>query len=384
LSAAIAPAPAHATAGFPGAGYMPQLDTLRAFAVTLVIVSHWLPKSAAAQALPLGMIGVTLFFVLSGFLITGILLAERRAAGDDGHARRGVLWRFYARRTLRIFPVYYLLLLVLWIAGSPQFRADFGWYAGYASNVLMWREQAWLPPAPHLWTLAVEEQFYLTWPLLMLYVPRAHLGKLLAATLVLGPVSRIAFTLAGDGSNAAADFAEVLTPSCLDAFGLGALLAAHRGGWVRFPGFERGPAWLLLAAAAACVWWLRESYSLVSVLFRSGVSVLALGLIALFSAGVRGPWQALAELAPLRYFGRISYGVYLFHFSTPALYAWLSLPAFAHPAARFLAHLALLLALAALSWHAFERPILALKRRFGARRVAAPADAGATRAADAA
>jgi peptidoglycan/LPS O-acetylase OafA/YrhL len=355
--------------------YMPQLDTLRAFAVGMVIVAHWLPGSAVAQALPLGVIGVTLFFVLSGFLITGLLLDERRHVGDAGHARRGALGRFYARRTLRIFPVYYLTLLVLFIADSPGFREQIGWYAGYVANVLMWREQAWLPPAPHLWTLSVEEQFYLSWPLLMLYVRRPWIGPLLLATIACGPLARLAFTLAGDGSQAAADFAEVLTPSCLDTFGLGALLAAHRGGWLHFAGFRRGPALACLAAAAGLVWWLRDSYALVSVLFRTGVSVLALGLIAAASAGIRGPLRRFAEFAPLRYLGRISYGLYLFHFSTPALYAWMGLPEPAGAAQRFAAHLALLVVLAAVSWHAFERPILGLKRRFAAH---APARAEAS------
>ena len=183
---------------------MPQLDTLRAVAVLMVIVAHWMGEYRTVHALPLGMVGVTLFFVLSGFLITQILLREREA-GDSGDEKKRALGRFYIRRTLRIFPVYYLFLLLLYLSGVPEFREDALWYVFYSVNILAYDHQSWVGPATHLWTLAVEEQFYLVWPLLILFTPRQHLWKVIAAAVLCGPISRGVLFYLGNGTETAAE-----------------------------------------------------------------------------------------------------------------------------------------------------------------------------------
>jgi peptidoglycan/LPS O-acetylase OafA/YrhL len=316
-----------------------------------------------ARALPLGMIGVTVFFVLSGFLITLLLLRERAAAGDASRGR--LLASFYARRTLRIFPVYYLVLALLWVAAVPDYREDIGWYLGYASNVLFFRDMHWVGPAPHLWTLAVEEQFYLLWPLLMLWTPRRWLPGVIALAIVAGPAARYAWLSSTGLSPVAVDFVHVLMPTCMDCFGLGAALAWWR---VRAkppsPGL-RVAGWMAVAiAAGAAVAWGTSFAMDACVFHRLAVSVVALGLVAGASRGMRGPLGALLGNRAVRYVGKVSYGIYLFHLFVPELYAWAGLPVFANVSAQFAAHLVVLLALAALSWYAFERPFLALKRRF--------------------
>jgi len=346
---------------------MPQLDTLRAFAIGLVIVAHWFPHNAVTQTVPLGMLGVTLFFVLSGFLITQILLQARvatEAAGDD-QAR--ALGRFYARRTLRIFPVYYLTLALLFLSGVDDFRGDIGWYLGYAANVLFYRAQAWVGPAPHLWTLSVEEQFYIFWPWVILFAARRHLRKIILATILIGPLARALLFHFSDGSDQASNFAHVLTPSCMDCFGLGALLAyqrVHVDHVFRFAGWRW---WLFVVVNALSMLWLMPSYAMTSVLlFRLNVAVLALALIDRASLGIGGPARRLLENPALIYVGRISYGMYLFHLFIPDLYAWLRLPVFAQSGLMFVAWLILLLLLATLSWQLLEKPLNSLKKRYPA------------------
>jgi peptidoglycan/LPS O-acetylase OafA/YrhL len=147
--------------------YMPQLDGLRAIAVAMVVVRHYYLVTEIDTAI----YGVRLFFVLSGFLITGILLASREAlqmglVPSRAHALR----QFYIRRTLRIFPLYYLVVGVGLIVGVPEALEFAPWLLTYTLN---WRiaAQGWyMEHYAHLWSLAVEEQFYLLWPWVILLV----------------------------------------------------------------------------------------------------------------------------------------------------------------------------------------------------------------------
>ena len=132
--------------------HAPHLDGLRAVAVLAVAWSHWAPRHQFG--IPFGT-GVHLFFVLSGYLITRILLrirtADSRAAG---------LRAFYIRRALRIFPAYYLWVAFA-VATLPSVAATWPWHVGYLSNLLIYRQHEWAGPVSHWWSLAVEEQFYL-------------------------------------------------------------------------------------------------------------------------------------------------------------------------------------------------------------------------------
>src|SRR5262249_40880734 len=154
--------------------YMPQLDGLRAVAVLAVVAHHTLP-GPLVDALNPGAAGVRLFFVLSGFLITGILLGCRESMAQQGAGQ--ALASFYARRFLRIFPLYYFALAVVLLAGVQEARDGAAWHLAYLSNVYGVR-QGWLGSLAHFWSLAVEEQFYLVWPALVLSLPRPWLGPL--------------------------------------------------------------------------------------------------------------------------------------------------------------------------------------------------------------
>jgi len=343
-------------------GYMPQLDTLRAVAVLMVIVAHWMGEYRFAHALPLGMVGVTLFFVLSGFLITQILLKEREAS-DSGHERKWALGRFYIRRTLRIFPVYYLFLVLLYVSGVPEFRGDLLWYVFYSVNVLVYDHQAWVGPASHLWTLAVEEQFYLVWPLLILFTPRQHLWKVIAAAVLLGPISRGVLFYLSNGTETAAEFAHVLTPTCMDCFGLGAILAYRRTFSDKQFRFASWGWRAFLGANVLLLIWRQEFSAMTNILlFRLSISVIAVTLIAAASLGFRGFGRILMECPPLVFLGKISYGLYLFHYPLPAVYRWLGLPVFASKPLALAAQFAFLVLVASASWYCFEKPVKNLAR----------------------
>ncbi len=147
--------------------YRPQLDGLRAIAVMAVVFQHFAP-SGWSKVIPWGGLGVTLFFVLSGYLITGILL--------KGREEPGMLRHFYIRRALRIFPVYYATLLIAALLAIPPVRETFWWHAFYLSNVLFALKNSYFGAVSPFWSLAVEQHFYLIWPWVVLFVPRKRLG----------------------------------------------------------------------------------------------------------------------------------------------------------------------------------------------------------------
>lgn len=153
--------------------YMPHLDGLRAFAVGLVIYSHWMPGHYQFK-LPWGSAGVQLFFVLSGFLITGILLRCRTSV-----ARLSALRAFYVRRILRIFPLFYCVLLLAYVLNIEPVRETVFWHLPYLSNFYFFSIGRWDGDISHFWSLAVEEQFYLFWPAIVMFVPDAGYYDLL-------------------------------------------------------------------------------------------------------------------------------------------------------------------------------------------------------------
>lgn len=343
--------------------HLAQLDSLRALAVFAVACHHWLPNLGAH--LPLGT-GVPLFFVLSGFLITGILLDGKEAI-ERGHAQRGaVLRNFYARRFLRIFPLYYAVLLAAAALNIEQLRDTFVWHFLYLSNFSFMARQEWQGSLSHFWTLAVEEQFYLFWPLLILLAPRRRLSFWLLVFVALAPLYKLIGLLY---------FPEVKlwnvgTPGSFDSLALGALLAYFR----RYPTalFDRLQRWrAAIFAAGAAGFCIVEYTNLLPPLFAAiKLTVLGLAFCVLIdgaAAGFTGSLGKLLNLRPLQYVGKISYGLYIFHnfagIPTAFVLAQLGI---AQPFTGLpvLLNAFFTATLAALSWHCFERPINELKKYF--------------------
>ncbi len=200
--------------------YIRQLDSIRAFAVFLVILSHWFSPYSAINFFPNGAIGVDIFFVLSGFLITGILLENRKFAEANEFSKSTTVKNFYVRRVLRIFPVYYLfifLLLIFHEHTGTHIKSAFPYFVTYTSNYYFFNLQEWDGMLSHLWSLSVEEQFYLIWPWVMIFVRRKYFLHAVIIFLCIG----IATTNIFIHNN----IADLLTTTCFDSFGFGAFLA---------------------------------------------------------------------------------------------------------------------------------------------------------------
>jgi peptidoglycan/LPS O-acetylase OafA/YrhL len=362
---------------------MPQLDGIRALAVFAVMLHHFLPFTPfpLRDFVDLGMLGVRLFFVLSGFLITGILLNCRRAIDRDVEGASLAVRHFYIRRFLRIFPVYYLTLAVMALLNVPSVRATLVWHVSYLSNVRFAVIGTFENPLAHLWSLAVEEQFYLIWPWLIIFAPRRHLHGILLATIAVAPVFRLLVYLSGGNDI----IAETLLFGCMDSLGLGALLAyygsapAYAASQRRLRAFSsRGGVLTLLVLGA--LYSIGTWKAAAAPMLLLAVSLVFAWVVHGAARGFRGPVGRLLEAGAVVYVGKISYGIYLVHNFMPVLAPRL-LPKFglAYPdpsetGRRFLTLAACTLVVAALSWHLFEAPINRLKKYFPYSPATQPAD----------
>jgi len=317
--------------------YIRQLDSIRAIAVILVIISHWIRKDHFVNFIPNGLIGVDLFFILSGFLITSILLTNRLKVGQVYSEKFRLILNFYGRRMLRIFPIYYITIFLLLIFHDflgTHIQNGFIYFLTYTSNYYFFKMQNWDVIVSHLWSLSVEEQFYIIWPFVMLFVPWKHIPKAIFLFIICGILSQLIFR--------ATQFGDILTSSCFDAFGLGALLA-----------------WQVIVKPVR----MEKFFSLLSKV--SIFAIIILGSIAFdrsyyflfgrLAIRIIGLWfitytvyrEDKLNNSPNHFLnnpwlirmGKISYGIYLYH-------------------------LIILIGVSALSWRFIEKPLLNLKKYF--------------------
>ncbi len=321
-----------------------SLDGLRAYAILMVVAYH-----TATSQLPGGWMGVDLFFVLSGFLITRNLCAEQALAG------RIDIGRFYLRRALRLLPAFTALLafeLLRALAEPAHQRAILGSIGLAASYMMNWnRAFDWAPQGylGHSWSLAMEEQFYLLWPLLLVLLRRRALPWLVVG-LVAITLWRQHLVLAG------ASFERTYNgfDTHADGLVLGAVLALlpGRAALVR----QAGRSVLLPIGVLAGMGLTMPLYSVTTQAFGLSLSGLAAGWIVL--AALHQGWFARLLSHPLAvYVGRISYGWYLWHFPLIQIGAQ-----YGGPAGKAAAAIGSL-PIAMLSYHVIEAPFLRHKRR---------------------
>jgi peptidoglycan/LPS O-acetylase OafA/YrhL len=348
-------------------GYMPQLDALRAIAVILVIISHWFSLEHFFNRYSAnGILGVTLFFVLSGFLITGILLKSKTII-ENGGAVKKAFTTFYIRRSLRIFPVYYLLLLILVVINSSAIRESFWWHFFYGSNFFFWIKGEFTGQLSHFWSLAVEEQFYLVWPAVILFVKRKYIPHVLFTGIAGAILFRYFIT---SPSN---ELGRILMPGSLDSFCIGGLLVySKQSGASLYKTYVKSRS-LFLAGAFLLLIAVHTTYfrslplQLHTAFFYFLISVSFAVIIDRVADTVHTPvisW--ILNNKALLYIGKISYGVYLFHNFIPYFYGLelpglpASLSLYTVQGLRFL----LLIAISSVSWFLFEKPVLRLKKHF--------------------
>lgn len=372
----------------PGTDHLPALDGVRGLAIFIVLFAHaavyvppgpWPSLSGRIYftLCSFGWVGVDLFFVLSGFLITRILMEARETPG--------YFRNFYARRALRIFPLYYGALAFLYLTtvlSGPDTAGDsFAWLWFYASNIGLAVKGDHLSYSDwfvtgHFWSLAVEEQFYLIWPVVVLFCTPVGLRRVCLGCLAGAFALRVALVL-----NGASLFAVYLqTPCKMDTFAAGAWLASA----IRSNGIAAllRPARLVAAGGAAVLavlagaafrrgQWLPYDDAFMRTL---GLSVLwaffGAILVLAIAADQRSSTGRFFRASPLRWLGKYSYGIYVFH----GLFSALVLPwvlthtrgagAFRQSLAYELVTATLALTAAWWSWHLYERHWLQLKRFF--------------------
>lgn len=378
--------PLHPIEKFDSRTRIPALDGMRGVAILMVLLFHaaaigQFPRDGIMSPVPVMLslwCGVELFFVLSGFLITGILVDSKGAAG--------YFRTFYLRRSLRIFPLYYsfmglVLLYSLWLqqtSGDDQLFREQVWFWTYLQN---WRMGLIGPFSfrflDHFWSLAIEEQFYLVWPFVVWCCSRRTLLWICAVSQVVCFGLRIWMLRSGYDWTTT----YFLTPCRVDSLLLGAVLAIL----CRSPGGAHLVARYraaLLIYSAVIVGWLVWQYGglqynrwLIHILGLPALSVLFTALLAYcVLPGPTTVLQTLVNLRGLRWCGTISYGLYVLHYPVFYNVRFVLLPGGSagegqpeHTPVDYCLFLAVsfgaTFALATMSWHLLEKRVLSLKSR---------------------
>ncbi len=292
--------------------HIKSLDGIRFVAVTLVLAEHWLDGMLPFGA---GYLGVCMFFVLSGFLITNILLKAKLADDAQKKSHYQSLKLFYIRRTIRIFPIYYILIFIAFFFGEPSIRKFFWWCISYTSNFFIASHQTWMGAADHLWSLAVEEQFYLFFPFVVFFISIKNLPKTFLLFICISVLLRAFFYMKGYAWMTS----YVLMPTCLDAFGMGALMAYFfKFNKASFESIFRNNILLIFSVLAyilvnLTIHQFEVEKGIVSVVFlRIFESILSVFVIGNAIVGQKF-LNPFLEHNWVVYIGKISYGVYIFH-----------------------------------------------------------------------
>jgi peptidoglycan/LPS O-acetylase OafA/YrhL len=336
--------------------YLPQLDGLRFLAFAAVFCHHFFPYKSGGNPWLVAMgeagrLGVDLFFVLSSFLITSLLLREKDERGQiDVPA-------FWVRRILRIWPLYFAFVI-----GTAVFERPAWWYlAGLLTFTMNWTVRGGFYPsvtAP-LWSICIEEQFYFSWPLLVRWVPRRSLPWVCLGMIVVTLTTRAALVRLGLDASAQAIW--VNTVARLDPLAIGGLIALA---WARRPWtLPPGTHWLALLGASGTLTMLAHPGIVpvpsVHQIWTYLVSSMVLGIVV---GATLGSGHGLLPSRPLVYLGRISYGLYVFH--VPVLTVLEPVWGLVRYFGSFPLAFGLTVAVAALSYRFLEQPFLRLKERF--------------------
>jgi peptidoglycan/LPS O-acetylase OafA/YrhL len=363
---------------------IPGLDGLRALAFLAVFLFH-------SGYLPFGWVGVQFFFVLSGFLITNILLKMK-----ETFAAKDYFYKFYGRRFLRIFPLYYLYLFLMTIVfvflpvkgflsteTNEMFRKQIGFAFGYVYDFFHASAGFQLNRFfSHLWSLSVEEQFYIVWPLLILLVPRNKFKTLCLVAIGIGPVARLVtlviyrqhvFPFLLDNPALAV---YVLPFSYLDAFAIGAYISQYE---IRQPRLKLLILLLFIPLAGmACDYISTGTLSLSSLGYSMpltngykeiwGYSLLnCLFASITYCAAKTRLFSRILDTKILQYLGKISYGLYIYHNILIAfiivLFIKLKWNFPLQTPVILLTTLTCTILVAVASYHIFEKPITQIKEK---------------------
>jgi peptidoglycan/LPS O-acetylase OafA/YrhL len=311
--------------------YYKQLDSLRFFSVLSVMIGHWMgwdSDNFLIKTFHWGN-GVIFFFVLSGFLITEILYNEKTEIETGNKTFFQSLKTFYIKRTLRIFPIYYLLIIYLFYINYKNTREIFPYLITYTSNILEAKTNNYVGEFNHFWSLAVEEQFYIIWPIFILLISKKHLLKFICGTIILSIISRICFIIIAPDKWMAASY---LTNNVMFALGIGALLAYIKN--ARRSLFNKISSSMWLAPLVGAIYILllykivRKDY-VPSINFILDELVFCILSALVISRAVGDGYKYVAkfilENKNFTHLGQISYGLYVYHlFAIPTYWDYIA------------------------------------------------------------
>jgi peptidoglycan/LPS O-acetylase OafA/YrhL len=297
--------------------YIPELDGLRAIAAFGVMFFH-----LHIPGFSLGWSGVYLFFVLSGFLITTILI--------DSKDKPNYFFRFYSRRSLRILPIYYITLLLALVVALTQRQSirDFPLYLIYLqNNILGWKQWSVNFPAfmNHTWSLAVETQFYLVYPLLIFYLKEKYLLICSLVIIILSFLFRVLFFIVFPGNP---NLLFAISPTAIDSLTIGAILAivtkrknilqsqeAQNNTQLNLMLFTLTILIAIIAKTGINNYWSPSLWGRLPVnLFTISVISTFFALLISYIISTKTVINTILKLPILNHLGKISYGLYLYHF----------------------------------------------------------------------
>lgn len=343
--------------------YMKQLDSLRAFAALAVVFHHFfwnrVPLPYFEKIINWGHLGVDFFFVLSGFLITGILVESKIKIESKDLSVSSVLKNFYFRRSLRIFPVYYFTIAFAFLLNLEPVRQTLLWHLTYISNLYFALRGDWHGRISHLWSLSVEEQFYLLWPFLVLLIARKYLFKVFLGVIFLTIVFRLLCYKYCFATNEIVSMTIML--GNMDLFAIGSILAIRKK--INIPDIiitKQKKVLQILTGIIFFAMFLAHQLGYIGyfmAFYRTVEALCFCFIINKASIGFSGIVGKILENKILVFIGKISYALYLFHQFVPRTYIE------GHVYLSFAIHLSVTIFAATVSLYILEQPLNRLKER---------------------
>jgi peptidoglycan/LPS O-acetylase OafA/YrhL len=353
-----------------------QLDGLRAVAFILVTLAH---AGVSVPHLSLGMAGVGIFFVLSGMLITGILLDTRDQLLAVGGSRCFALRQFYIRRFLRLAPLLYSVLGLCLLMQVEPVASTWPWHFLYLSNIYQYL-YGWSGWGSNLWTLAIEEQYYLIWPWVVLFAPRRWIIRCLVLGILSAPLFRCLMVLLGSSAEGSSRLGDpnLLPIAQLDCLSLGGLLAASQRGLIGVCPLSLSR---YMAVGGIICWVILRRVPGGGYLAETAQATFWLYLVQSCHTGIPGVIGNVLASKPMVYLGTISYGAYVLQGFFGGWWQWF-MYACPIPGYRIFPRLGIAeeiyqsgwfslavwlvghLLMASVIWHAVELPFNSLKRYF--------------------
>ena len=354
--------------------YINQLDGFRFFAIASVMLAHFITNEFISR-FPFGF-GVLFFFVLSSFLITRILLNAKKNNEEKELSNFYSLKHFYIRRSLRIFPIYYVLIIFLLIVNFSPCREIFPYLFTYTVNLFISysHNTSIAGGFSHLWSLSIEEQFYILFPFFIFTIKKKHILFFLISVTLIGLTGRMLLFLYNPSNIALWNFHSI---SALDSLGIGAILGYLSLYKLDFLKKIIGNRYLFFLAAFLFLSTMIFSFTIYTdnlrynfysaVLMRFFLNILSFWILGwAVVIGYKGVIKQILENRFIVYLGKISYGLYLYHYFVMSIGNFLLHKYNLHHSMekKALAYTLISVLIASLSWHLFESPINKLKNNF--------------------